>query len=172
MPSPGRTDRRALVGIVVGLALTVSLSAQARPGPYEPPRPVSPAHVAERASSTTAGDAAVDVKLVYDREVYSYPGETRRDPFVPLLGANRDELGPRFEDLVLRGIIFSPNAGQSMALLTDPSGKIYRVRQGNVVGNARISIVEPLRVLFQVETFGVARQEQLELKSPARGGRP
>lgn len=175
MRSPGRTDRRALFAIVAGLGLTVSLSAQARPGPREPSstkRPAMAAHAPPRPDRRAARTAGADVKLIYDREVYIYPGDGRRDPFRPLVGADREAMDPRFEDLVLRGIIFSPKPGRSMALLTDPSGKIFRVREGDVVGNARIALIEALRVVFEVETFGVQRREQLELKSTGRGGQP
>nr|NIP81810.1 hypothetical protein [Gemmatimonadota bacterium]NIQ57354.1 hypothetical protein [Gemmatimonadota bacterium]NIU77517.1 hypothetical protein [Gammaproteobacteria bacterium]NIX46725.1 hypothetical protein [Gemmatimonadota bacterium]NIY11073.1 hypothetical protein [Gemmatimonadota bacterium] len=51
------------------------------------------------------GQAAARITLVYEREVYAYSGAGRRDPFRPLTGDA--EMGPRFEELTLQGIIFS-----------------------------------------------------------------
>jgi hypothetical protein len=103
-----------------------------------------------------------DVALKFEREVYNYPMDGRRDPFTPLIG--RDNGAPRFEDLTLRGIIFSPTPGRSVALFVDAAGKIHRARRGDRVGNARIVDVGPRRVVLSVEDFGRARQEILELK--------
>lgn len=104
--------------------------------------------------------------LVYEREVYTYRGQNRRDPFRPLTDA--DEMGPRFEVLSLRGIIYATGRGRSVALLADPEGRVYRVRVGDMVGNSRIIEIGPTRVVLAVENFGAIRQEILEL--PTRGG--
>ncbi|MGH7482037.1 MAG: hypothetical protein ACRELV_07770 [Longimicrobiales bacterium] len=109
-----------------------------------------------------------EIQLVYDREVFLYSPEGRRDPFRPLTA---DGLGPRFEQLILRGIIFSPLESRSVALLADGSGRIYRAKQGDLVGNAQVISIQPLRVVFRVESFGATRQEALDLKRPdIRGG--
>jgi hypothetical protein len=107
-----------------------------------------------------------EITLVYEREVYTYRGENRRDPFRPL--TDDDAMGPRFEELVLQGIIYSTGRGRSVALLGDGNNRIYRVRVGDVVGNARVVEIGPLRVVLAVENFGTIRQEMLEL--PKRGG--
>jgi hypothetical protein len=101
-----------------------------------------------------------EIELVFEREVFLYPAGNRRDPFSPLSVTE----GPRFEELTLRGIIHSPVPGQSVALLTGPGNRSYRVRRGETVGNARVLDVGPRRVLFAVNNFGVVRQEVLELK--------
>ncbi|HEX7089565.1 MAG TPA: hypothetical protein VF192_05480 [Longimicrobiales bacterium] len=101
-----------------------------------------------------------EIDLVFEREVFLYPATNRRDPFSPLSVTE----GPRFEELTLRGIIHSPVPGQSVALLTGPGDRSYRVRRGDTVGNARVLDVGPRRVLFAVNNFGVVRQEVLELK--------
>lgn len=112
------------------------------------------------------GQASGTIKLVYEREVYSYPGDDRRDPFRPLTNAN--DIGPRFEALSLRGIIYSTGQGRSVALLADGQDRVYRVRVGDVLGNSRVIEIGPLRVVLAVENFGTTRQEILEL--PSRGG--
>lgn len=107
-----------------------------------------------------------EITLVYEREVYTYSGENRRDPFRPLTGEN--EMGPRFEALSLRGIIYSTGQGRSVALIADADGRIYRVRVGDMVGNARVIEIGSARVVMAVDNFGTIRQEILEL-STTRG---
>lgn len=117
----------------------------------------------ESAEPTTS---AAEIELVYEREVFGYDGQNRRDPFRPL--TDSDAMGPRFEDLSLQGIIYSTGQGRSVALLADSRGRIHRVRVGDVVGNVQVIEIGPLRVVLAVENFGSIRQEMLEL--PTRGG--
>jgi type II secretory pathway component PulC len=119
------------------------------------------------ASQPQAGQTQTpEVTLVYEREVFVYRAASRRDPFRPL--TDEDELGPRFESLSLRGIIYSTGASRSIALLADGGGRVHRVREGDVLGNARVVEIGPTRVVMAVETFGTIRQEMLELQR--RGG--
>jgi len=113
-----------------------------------------------------AQGAPDELDLVFEREVFIYPLTNRRDPFSPLSVSD----GPRFEELTLRGIIYSPTPGRSVALLAGPDNRIYRVRRGETVGNARVLDVGPRRVLFAVNNFGVVRQEVLELKRKEQEG--
>ncbi len=107
------------------------------------------------------GQEEQEITLVYEREVFTYRGENRRDPFRPLTGEN--EMGPRFEALSLRGIIYSTGQGRSVALIGDADGRIYRVRVGDMVGNARVIEIGSARVVMAVDNFGTIRQEILEL---------
>lgn len=127
-------------------ALASEASAQ-RPG-GSPPSP----------EQTTAAN----ITLVYDREVFVYRGADRRDPFRPL--TNENEMGPLFESLTLSGIIYSTGRGNSVALLSDGSGRVHRVRAGDVIGNSTVVEIGPLRVVMAVENFGNIRQEMLELQ--------
>ena len=108
----------------------------------------------------------VELQLVYEREVFTYRAANRQDPFRPLTDAS--ETGPRFEELQLRGIIYSTSRGGSVAILGDATGRVHRVRVGDVVGNSRVVEIGPLRVVLAVENFGNIRQEMLELNK--RGG--
>lgn len=109
------------------------------------------------------GSSAVDQQISVERETFDYPAGTRRDPFEPLSAG--DELGPRFEDLNLSGIVYSPATG-SIAILTDrATGKRYRVWEGDVIGGAKLVRVRAAEVDFVVTAFGVSRQETLRLKS-------
>lgn len=128
---------------------------------------VVPAAEAQQADSVGADSVgAENITLVYEREVYTYDGGNRRDPFRPL--SEQNGLGPRFESLSLRGIIYATGRGRSVALLGDGDGRVHRVRVGDVVGNSRVIEIGPLRVVLAVENFGTIRQEILEL--PTRGG--
>ncbi len=123
----------------------------------------APAH-AQQQAATKSAPADEPLRLV--REVFLYPTGSRRDPFESL--ADRDDLGPRFEELTLTGVIYNP-AGGSVALVVATNGRRFRVRRGDVIGNARVLDIAPDRVLFAVETFGVVRQETLERKRKKEG---
>lgn len=125
---------------------------------------------AAKAAKPAAAAPPPEMELKFEREYYVYPTQARRDPFASL--AARNDLGPRFEDLSLQGVIYSPD-GRSVALLSDGTGRIYRVRRGELVGNARVISIANMRVVFAVENFGIVRQEELELKrKDEEGGRP
>lgn len=110
-----------------------------------------------------ADSATVDQRISVNRETFNYPAGTRRDPFEPLSAG--DDLGPRFEDLNLSGVVYSPATG-SIAILTDrATGKRYRVWEGDVIGGAKLVRVRTAEVDFVVTAFGVSRQETLRLKS-------
>lgn len=135
----------ALLGV---LALHGEAAAQRRGAPAAPAGP--PPATAET------------LELIYEREVFSYSGGGRRDPFAPL--TNENEMGPRFESLSLQGIIYSTVSRNSVALLADTDGRVHRVRVGDVIGNATVLEIGPLRVVLAVENFGSIRQEMLELQ--------
>lgn len=141
---------------ILRILVLVGLAAALAPIQLEAQRP-------QPAPEATAppGEAATNLTLVYEREVYTYRGENRRDPFRPLTA--EEDMGPRFETLSLQGIIYSTGRGNSVALITDGSGRVYRVRAGDMVGNSRIIEIGSARVVLAVEHFGTIRQEILEL---------
>jgi hypothetical protein len=98
-----------------------------------------------------------------ERETFSYVPGGRRDPFRPLEAG--DEIGPRFEDLELSGIIYSPQAGSVVVLVDRSTQRRYRVWEGDIVGGAQLLDVTPNEAIFVVTVFGVSRQETLRLKN-------
>jgi hypothetical protein len=114
------------------------------------------------ADTADASPFGEEPRLIFEREVFDYVGAGRRDPFSPLTG--RDELGPIFEDLTLRMIISSDVASQSIAVLADATGRTYRLRRGESVGNSTIVEITPTRVVFSVDNLGTRRQEAIALK--------
>jgi hypothetical protein len=120
-----------------------------------------------RPSDPAATDAAgADVRLVFEREVFSYRGRGRRDPFQPLTQA---QTGALFSELKLQMILFSEDPNQSVVAISDATGKQYRLRRGDSVGNATVVDIAPSRVVFSVVDFGIRRQEIVNLK-PNREG--
>jgi hypothetical protein len=123
---------------------------------------------AQAQTGATALSAARDVELVFEREVFRYPGASSRDPFKSL--ADEQSLGPLFDDLKLRMIIHSPLPNQSVALLADGSQKIYRLRRGDMIGNATVIDITATKVTFTVDDFGNRRQEVLDIKANQKEG--
>jgi hypothetical protein len=152
-----RPDRRLIAGALLGLALLCAPSAtHAQTAAVA--APATPGSVV-----AAPGAAAGTIRLVFDREVYRYAGANRRGPFRPL--TSQEGMGPMYSDLSLRMIIYSDVPSESVAVLADGGKKTYRVRRGEVVGNATVVDIGPSRVVFTVEDFGVRRQEIMDLKA-------
>jgi hypothetical protein len=130
-----------------------------------------------RAQQPSRPDTAT---LVFEREVFSYPSFERRNPFVRVLSGS--EGGPRFEEIQLTGVIFSPNPELSVALFGPRGGgteganaqqaarRTFRARRGDQLGNVRILEIQPTRVVVEVEEFGLTEQRIMELRRPGEGG--
>lgn len=102
-----------------------------------------------------------DTVSVYEREVFQYPMAGRRDPFYPLTAG--EQIGPRFDDLELNGVLYNPTVG-SVATLTDrKTGKRYRTRTGDSLGDIRIVAIRAEEVDFLITSFGVSRRETLRV---------
>ena len=113
--------------------------------------------------------AARDTIVLYEREVFEYARDGRPDPFRSLL--KDPELGMRFEDLTLVGVLHDGDPGRSVAILSQVgSARRLRVRVGERVGSVRILAIGQRSVDLIVEEFGVARRERLELKPATEKG--
>ena len=152
---------RILAGVALSTAIAAGASGALSGQDGRPP------------SADTGADAPV-----LDREVFFYPGGSRRDPFLPLLPGN--SAGPRFEELRLIGVVLSPDPQQSVALLQvgstrQPSlvrtgGQTFRVRQDTVLGELKILRVERERVVVEINQFDVREENELVL-DPKRGSK-
>lgn len=114
------------------------------------------------ADSMVGDQASEEQAQVFGREGFVYPeSPDRRDPFAPL--AAGEEIGPRFADLELSGLIFAPNIG-SVAVVTDRATlRRYRVREGDWLGDARVDRIRADEVVFTVAGFGLSRTEVLRV---------
>lgn len=149
--------KKFLRGLIILAAMGVFLPAAANA--QQPPPPDSAA-------------------LVFEREVFSYPTFERRNPFVRVLSGS--EGGPRFEELQLIGVIFSPNPDLSIALFGPRGGgeetgqqsarRAFRARRGDQLGNVRILEIQMTYVVVEVEEFGMTEQRIMELQRPGQGG--
>jgi hypothetical protein len=126
----------------------------------------APGASAQEQQAPQAPQGQEQLSMEYEREVFVYRPAGRRDPFMPLTS---ESVGPRFEDLALGGIIYSPTPGRSVAVLRAGS-RLFRVRVGDQVGNVRVLEIGPRRVVFAVNDFGQVRQEVLELKREEGAG--
>jgi len=174
---------------VLVLALASGASAQARaqaatrPNPGTPGKPAAskPAASKPGASKATlpptpdpkkpavaaAPAPVVDSgpKVLINREVFSYEGDGRRDPFVSLLTTT--DLKPMLADLKLVGVAYDPRGQNSVAVLRDITSKDqYKVRVGQTIGRMRVAAIQPKAVIFTIEEFGYSRQELLPIAPP------
>lgn len=94
-------------------------------------------------------------------EEIRYDSGNRRDPFIPLVGANAVTANMGFDKdaLPIEGIIYDPKEG-SYALI---GGEIYR--EGDRVGNAIVMQILPKKILLLQESKEVVvwlREETVE----------
>ena len=139
---------------------------------------------------TTAQLPGDSLTLAFEREVFTYPDYARRNPFRSLLGGDE---GPRFESLLLLGILYSPFAGESIALFAEGTraitpatasspetytveltGGTYRVREGEIIGNGNVTVrtIEVDQVNIEVEEFGLFESRTMLLPRATSGGGP
>jgi len=169
--------------LVFVAALASGASAQARAQATSRPSPSTAAKPAtkpatKRASPPPAPDPrkpavpaapvpAVDSgpKVLINREVFSYEGDGRRDPFVSLLTTS--DLKPLLTDLKLVGVAYDPRGQNSVAVLRDVTSRDqYKVRVGQTIGRMRVAAIQPKAVIFTIEEFGYSRQELLPIAPP------
>lgn len=143
-----------------GLLLASEAGAQATPPPAQPP--------------------AQDTELRFSREVFVYPGFTRRNPFRPLEGTAD---GPRFEQLSLIGVMYSPDPAASVAVLstggvavaedgtTSPiAGASYNLKVGQTLGNTTIVEIRRDAVIVDVQVFDAVERNTMTFESRRQGG--
>ncbi len=99
---------------------------------------------------------------IYEREVFGYPLQGRRDPFRPLNAG--EPTGPRFEDLAVSGVLYSPSLGSVATLTDEKTGKRYRARVGDSFGPIRVAEIRRDEVVFVVSSFGISRRDTLRVK--------
>ena len=125
----------------------------------------APGARAQAAAALPVQETAAPVaRVVYERETFRYERGGRPDPFRSLLGT--EELGIRFEDLTLRGVIYNPEARLSVAVLWDEASKRrIRLRSGERMGGITVVGIYPRRVDLRIDEFGVSRRETLYLRT-------
>ena len=100
------------------------------------------------------------------RETFSYAGASR-DPFQSVLKS--ENTGPDVGDLVLVTVLADArSARNSVAILREKTGpRRFRVKVGDKIGNATVTLITQYDVNFSIQDFGFERQETLSLKRPS-----
>jgi len=122
---------------------------------------------------TTVPVPAADTasRVLINREIFSYDGDGRRDPFVSLLTTS--DLRPLLTDLKLVAVAFDTRGQNSVAVLRDTTSKSqYRVRVGQTIGRMRVAAIQEKAVIFTIEEFGYSRQEILPIIADSTKTRP
>ena len=139
-------------------------AAAAKPAAQPATPPAKPGAAAKPAVSkdTAKKTAEAPATAVFNREVFSYDGAGRRDPFLSLLSTG--ELRPAFNDLKLVAVAYDPTGRKSVAVMRDVSTKDqYRVKVGQTLGRMRVAQIHPKSVTFTIDEFGYSRQDVLTL---------
>ena len=126
-------------------------------GPGSAAAPVAPAGAARNPSTLAPG-----VMQPVTREVFSYDGAGRRDPFYSLILT--EDLRPLLSDLKLVGILYEQSGRRSVAIMRDIlTNAEYRVNAGMTLGRMRVAQIKPRAVIFTIDEFGLSRQDSLVL---------
>ncbi len=132
------------------------------------------------AARADSGLAAVDSAMVLEsgsagesylagRERFSYPRTGRSDPFnLPLGQAGGEILGPSLSDLLLTGVLYTPD-GPRIAILGLTTGESFLLHEGDRIGGAELVLIEKKYVMFSISEFGRVRDYTIELKPLAEG---
>lgn len=155
--------RRPMMVWLVAAAFAVTvpwhLDAQERRGRARPAEVMTDA--IERDSSGN---------VIFRREVYAYPRDSRRDPFSSLIQSG--DVRPMIADLQVIAITVAGSERQSIATVKDRStNEIYRVRVGSVFGRLRVIAIRQREIAVEIDEFGFKRQENLSINVPVGGGR-
>ena len=104
------------------------------------------------------------------REQFNYPRTGRSDPFdFPMGKATQGELlGPTLSELELTGVLYAPD-GPRIAILSTSTGDNLLLHEGDRLGVARLSLIEPTYINFVISEFGQVREYVIELKPLVEG---
>jgi hypothetical protein len=100
------------------------------------------------------------------RETFAYSG-ANRDPFQSVIASGT--AGPDVGDLQLVAIYADTrSARNSIAVLRERQGtRRWRVKIGDKVGTATVTLITTRDVTFNIQDFGFERQETLSLRKPS-----
>ncbi|MFL5562134.1 MAG: hypothetical protein ACJ79K_11715 [Gemmatimonadaceae bacterium] len=154
-----------------GQAITPRAVNGAAPAAATQPAATATTHAAQPSAPAKGGATKPDsgrksteapATTVFNREVFSYDGAGRRDPFLSLLSTG--ELRPAFNDLKLVAVAYDPTGRKSVAVMRDVGTKDqYRVKVGQTLGRMRVAQIHPKSVTFTIDEFGYSRQDVLTL---------
>lgn len=142
--------------VAVLATLAAGLAGSALSAEGTPPKTAKPVVNAPNAKPVAKPSA-----ITIEREVFSYGGVGRRDPFKSLL--TTAAIRPALVELRLVAVAYDPS-GESVAILRDVNTKDqHRVRVGSSLGRMRVAAIRPKSVVFTIQELGYSRQETLGL---------
>ena len=133
------------------------------------------------ASQTVAGTPGATSQaggkgtVTFYREIFSYSGDGRRDPFVSLMASDEGGIRPLLVDLSVIGIIYDHTGRNSIATVVDgTNAKVYNIHVGSILGRMKVLKIDQGSITLNLDEFGFSRQETLLLSTPTRaaGRRP
>ncbi|MEN9508674.1 MAG: hypothetical protein RLZZ621_1237 [Gemmatimonadota bacterium] len=156
--------RRVIHGFVLGLAPLVTgepVSAQSlREQTQAMPTNASASAVDTTTPRRPRGKPVMPTEITMEREVFTYNGAGRRDPYKSLM--NSSAIRPLLSDLRLMTVAYDPAGVNSVAILRDINTRQqYRVRVGQQLGRMRVSAIRQKAVQFTIQEYGFNRQETL-----------
>lgn len=161
-PSINKPIEQARKNVAATNAQTALASPDAKARQGAKPAARTPAAKAPAAKAAVPAPVKDSSKISFDREVFAYVSEGRRDPFASPIETG--EIRPLVADLRLVGVIYDPAGRNSVAVMRDQStGQQYRAKAGQMLGRARVSQVRPQEVVMTIEEYGFSRQEVLKL---------
>jgi hypothetical protein len=152
---------------------TTTATKPAATKPATTKAPIATPAGAKKTVEATVPVPAADTasRVLINREIFSYDGAGRRDPFVSLLTTS--DLRPLLTDLKLVAVAFDTRGQNSVAVLRDTTSKSqYRVRVGQTIGRMRVAAIQEKAVIFTIEEFGYSRQEILPIIADSTKTRP
>jgi hypothetical protein len=132
----------------------------------------TPADAATPGATSQAGGKGT---VTFYREIFSYSGEGRRDPFVSLMASEEGGIRPLLVDLTVIGIIYDHTGRNSIATVVDgTNAKVYNIHVGSILGRMKVLKIDQGSITLNLDEFGFSRQETLLLSTPTRaaGRRP
>lgn len=158
-PAPSAAKPAASSGVTTSAA---ARTAPAMPAPAKPAAAAVTRDTAKKGVSRDTTRKAGALEVAFSREVFTYEGDGRRDPFLSLLSSG--DLRPAYNDLKLVAVAYDPTGRKSVAIMRDVSSNDqYRVRVGQTLGRMRVAQIHPKSVTFTIDEFGYSRQEILAL---------
>lgn len=164
---PGARSRIAVTLLAMSAALplapdgasaAVDLAPAGAPAAVDRANPDTRAHFGREPGQDPDSDSTV----LYRRPSWSYPSGPMRNPFRPPSAGDR--AGPPLERLRLSGILYSPDVGSVAVLVDDATGRRHRMREGDVLGTARLVAVRAGSVTFAVREFGMVRRVTMNVR--------
>ena len=164
---------QAMFRIVTYVLPGLKSSSPPAGAPTPAPDPAAPQDPALPSSAGT--------RLVFEREVFEYPVQERRNPFRPLAVTGAD--GSHHKKLRLSGIIRPLASGRAIAVfstaaitpledgtLFSDGGQSYYARIGEMIGNVKVVGITAEAVVVEVREFGQTNRNVMRFPDLPGGG--